>query len=143
MLRKHKSVLSNVLKDETTLDELTDHFIVLVRETIIPFIKRIHDLYYSKIDLTLEEQVHLKDLKDIVTRYLHFEIRVIEHIHNREIKKSLAKEIEDVKKITQDVQKLDIDELQKDFEELQVILESVHVRLKKTIEKSTHVSVVM
>ncbi len=128
-------MLKKILTEELTLEELTEHFIILVQETILPFIKRLEDMYYSKVDLTVDEQVHIRELKDIVVRYLHFEVRVIEHVHNNELIDVIEEEIEDVKKITRDVQTLDIDGLEKDFEELLIILESVHARLKKTVKR--------
>lgn len=135
MQDKHRHMLKKILTEELTLEELTQHFIVLVQETILPFIKRLEDMYYSKVDLTVDEQIHIRELKDIVVRYLHFEVRVIEHVHNNELIDVLEEEIEDVKRITRDVQVLDIDGLEKDFEELLIILESVHARLKKTVKR--------
>ena len=133
---RHRHLLRRILTEEMTLEELTEHFITLVKETIIPFIKKLEAMYYSKVDLNLDEQNHIRELKDIVVRYLHFETRVIEQVHNNQLVKCLETEIDDVKKITKDVKSLDIDGLEKDFEDLLIILESVEVRLKHALAEA-------
>ncbi|HLP79354.1 MAG TPA: hypothetical protein VK158_01860 [Acidobacteriota bacterium] len=129
-LHKH---FANLLKDEITLEELTTQFIVLIKESIIPFIKKLEDMYYSKVDITVDEQKHLQELKDVVLRYLQFEARVLERIHNRDLLKCLDKEIADVRKITNDISKFQLDGLEKDFEELLCVLELMQKRIKKTL----------
>ncbi len=90
-------------------------------------------MYYSKVDLTLEEQIHLNELKEIVIRYLHFEARILERIHNNMLMRFLAQELTDVKKITRDVHTLDLNGLENDFEDLLIILESIDARLRNIL----------
>ncbi len=133
MKLKHKQRVQKILNEEMTLEELTEHFITLLQETILPFIKKLEDMYYSKVDLTLEEQIHLNELKEIVIRYLHFEARILERIHNNMLMRFLAQELTDVKKITRDVHTLDLNGLENDFEDLLIILESIDARLRNIL----------
>jgi len=130
MKQTHKQIVHKILHEEMTLEELTGNFISLLQQTILPFIKKLEDMYYSRVDLTLEEQTHLQELKNIVIRYLHFEERILLRIHSNKLITYLDEELSDVKKITHDVRSLDIDGLEHDFEDLLVILESINARLQ-------------
>ncbi len=125
-----------IIKEELTLEHVHSHFICLVRKTILPFIHNLEALYYSKVDLNQIERKHLEELKEIVLRYLRFEARILERVHNNQLIKYLEEEIIDVKRITRDVQAVKIDGLEKDFEELLFVLEEIHDKLKGLISKA-------
>jgi len=125
-----------LLKEAHTLEEVTEHFISLLSSTVIPYIQKIEQIYYMKVELSQKEQEHLYTLKTIVTRYLQFEARILERIHNNKLIHYLEEEIIELKKITVDLQGLYIENLEHDFEELLTTLEELHQKVRSLEHKN-------